>query len=157
MTLGMKMLENSRNHICLQNSFRKDGGSRAFLTPRRPLRELFASDRHARKRPKNGRRDAVRALRLFQNEKNPRVFDCRKRTKSGFRRATAAPLPRNGVLVGLQRGCRCRAIAAPLQPRGALTGNPSSPFGGVRGGHPFVSDCIIARCKNSDFSVEKRP
>ena len=56
------------------------------------------------------------------------IFQRRKAAFSGQKRrvfaAAAAPLGRNGVLVGVQRGARCRPAAAPLQPRGAAAARP---------------------------------
>ena len=69
-----------------------------------------------------------RSLRL--KPANCAIFEGRKAAFSGQKRrvfaAAAAPLGRNGVLVGVQRGARCRPAAAPLQPRGAATARPSS-------------------------------
>ena len=75
--------------------------------------------------------------------------------KSGFRRATGPPRGCNGHAVMLQRGRHCKAIAAPLQSNKALTGSPSSPFGGVRGGRLFISDCVTVICKKQWFFDRK--
>ena len=75
--------------------------------------------------------------------------------KSGFRRATGPPRGCNGVLVMLQRGRRCRAIAAPLQSNKGLTGPHPGPPQGEGELTPFINTCLPVVCKNSDFLVEK--
>ncbi len=142
-------------HIYLQNrsrrNVRKSGFRRLFLS----RKALMACQEAPLTPSKGGAWDAGRAPRLFISEKVDEFLIAILRPKSVIRRATGPLLHRNEHAVMLQRGRRCKAIAAPLQPRGALTGSPSSPFGGVRGGRLFVSDCVIDSCKNGIFSVVK--
>ncbi len=77
--------------------------------------------------------------------------------KSGPRRAVRAPRGCNGVLVMLQRGARCKAIAAPLQSNKAAAGSHSLPSLKDRVCDVIVSGYVTAICKNGDFSVKKRP
>ena len=76
------------------------------------------------------------------------IFRGRKAAFSGQKRrvfaAAAAPLGRNGVLVGVQRGARCRPAAAPLQPRGAATARPplgERDFSAIRSQNTHIFVC----------------
>ena len=77
--------------------------------------------------------------------------------KSAPRRAVRAPRGCNGVLVMLQRGARCKAIAAPLQSNKAAAGSHSPPYLKERVCDVIVSGYVTVICKNGDFSVKKRP
>ena len=105
--------------------------------------------------PRGGAWDAGRPLRLSNFAKVGEFLIAILRSKSGFRRATGPPRGCNEHAVMLQRGRRCNAIAAPLQPHGALTGGPHPALPKGRETCGTVSGCVIATCKNSGFLTEK--
>ena len=142
-------------HIYLQNRSRRNVRKSGFRRPFLSRKALTAYQEAPLTPSKGGAWDAGRALRLSISEKVDEFLIAILRSKSVIRRATGPLLHRNEHAVMLQRGRRCKAIAAPLQPRGALTGSPSSPFGGVRGGRMFVNACLPAVCKSHRFSPEK--
>ena len=122
--------------ISLQNRVWKNARRFAFSGAIRARRPPPAPPRGRDLRLQNPLGGVIRPLRLFKNTKVREFLIVGKGQKRSSRRATAAPLPCNGMLVGLQRGCRCRAIAAPLQSRKGLTGSPNSPLRGSQRGLP---------------------
>ncbi len=103
----------------LQNRVRKNAQRFAFLWAIRALLHSEEGREAAGLSPLGEPEGAIRALRLSIFAKLREfliaVFD----PKSVRFRAIAAPRPCNGVPAGLQRGCRCSTVRAPLQPRGA--------------------------------------
>ncbi len=141
--------------ISLQNRVWENARRFAFSGAIRARRPPPAPPRGRDLRLQNPLGGVIRPLRLFKNTKVREFLLAILRSKRGFGRAIGPLLHRNEHAVMLQRGRRCKAIAAPLQSNKALTGgsHPALPKG--RETCVFVSNCVTVFCENSDFPAEK--